>query len=37
VAHLDALRKIRATATDPEHRNEIDRVIAALGKSGETE
>jgi retinol-binding protein 3 len=31
-AHLDALRKIRATATDPEHRNELDRAIAALGK-----
>lgn len=31
-AHLDALRKIRATATDPAHRNELDRAIAALGK-----
>ena len=31
-AHLDALRKIRATATDPEHRSELDRVIAALSK-----
>ena len=31
-AHLDALKKIRATATDPEHRNELDRAIAALGK-----
>ena len=31
-AHLDALRKIRATATDPEHRNELDRAIAAIGK-----
>ena len=32
VAHLDALRKIRATATDPEHRHELDRAIAAVGK-----
>ena len=31
-AHLDALRKKRASATDPEHRNELDRAIAALGK-----
>jgi C-terminal processing protease CtpA/Prc len=31
-AHLDALKKIRATATDPEHRNELDRAIAAVGK-----
>jgi C-terminal processing protease CtpA/Prc len=31
-AHLDALKTIRATATDPEHRSEIDRAIAALGK-----
>jgi len=31
-AHLDALEKIRATATDPEHRSELDRAIAALGK-----
>lgn len=29
-AHLDALRKIRATVSDPDHRNEIDRAIAAL-------
>ena len=29
-AHLDALNKIRATATDPEHRKELDRAIAAL-------
>ena len=31
-AHLDALKKLRAKATDPEHRNELDRAIAALGK-----
>ena len=31
-AHLDALKKIRATATDAEHRNELDRAIAAIGK-----
>ena len=31
-AHLDALKKIRATAADPEHRNELDRAIAAIGK-----
>ena len=31
-AHLDALNKIRATATDPEHRNELDRAIAAIRK-----
>ena len=31
-AHLDALKKIRATASDPEHRNELDRAIAGLGK-----
>jgi C-terminal processing protease CtpA/Prc len=31
-AHLDALKKIRATATDPQHRSELDRAIAALGK-----
>ncbi len=31
-AHLDALKKIRATATDPEHRSELDRAIASLGK-----
>jgi C-terminal processing protease CtpA/Prc len=31
-AHLEALRKIRATATDPEHRHELDRAIAAVGK-----
>ena len=29
-AHLDALKKIRPTATDPGHRNELDRAIAAL-------
>jgi C-terminal processing protease CtpA/Prc len=31
-AHLDALKKILQTATDPGHRNELDRAIAALGK-----
>src|SRR5688572_27943000 len=31
-AHLDALKKIRATATDPEHRNELDRAIGAIGR-----
>lgn len=31
-AHLDALTKIRATATDPQHRSELDRAIAALRK-----
>ena len=40
-SHLDALKKIRASVTDPEHRNELDRAIAALGKQasaeGETE
>lgn len=30
-AHLDALKKIRATATDPAHRAELDRAIAAAG------
>ena len=29
-AHLDALKKIRATATDPGHRDELDRAIATL-------
>ena len=29
-AHLDALRKLRATATDPRHQQELDRVIATL-------
>ncbi len=31
-AHLDALKKLRAAATDPEHRNELDRAIAAIRK-----
>lgn len=31
-AHLDALNKLRAAATDPEHRNELDRAIAAIRK-----
>ena len=29
-AHLDALEKIRATATEPGHRNALDLAIAAL-------
>ena len=32
-AHLDALKKIRQTATDAGHRDELDRAIAALGKT----
>jgi hypothetical protein len=32
-AHLDALNRIRATATDPQHRSELDRAIAAVRKS----
>jgi C-terminal processing protease CtpA/Prc len=30
-AHVDALKKIRSTATDTGHRDEIDRAITALG------
>jgi hypothetical protein len=30
-AHLDALKKVRAAATDPAHRAELDRAITALG------
>jgi retinol-binding protein 3 len=30
VAHIDALRKLRTTATDPRHQQELDRVIATL-------
>lgn len=30
--HLDALTRLRAAATDPAHRNELDRAIAALRK-----
>ena len=30
-AHLDALKKIRAAATDPAHQSELDRAIVALG------
>jgi retinol-binding protein 3 len=33
-AHLDALKKLRSTATDPAHRSELDRAIQAIG--GET-
>lgn len=29
-AHLDALKKIRAAATDPQHRAELDRAIASV-------
>jgi C-terminal processing protease CtpA/Prc len=29
-AHLDALKKIRSSATDPGHRTELDRAIAAV-------
>ena len=29
-AHLDALKKIRAAATDPLHQSELDRAIAAV-------
>ena len=31
-AHLDALKKLRSVATDPLHRNELDRAIAAIRK-----
>lgn len=31
-AHLDALHKLRASATDPQHRTELDRAIAAVRK-----
>lgn len=31
-AHLDALRKILAVATDPAHRADLDRAIAVLNK-----
>ena len=33
-AHLDALKKIRETATDSRHKEQLDRAIAALEKSG---
>jgi hypothetical protein len=33
-AHLDALKKIRATATDPRHRAQLESAIAALDKRG---
>jgi hypothetical protein len=29
-AHLDALKKVRATATDPRHQQQLDAAIAAL-------
>jgi C-terminal processing protease CtpA/Prc len=31
-AHLAALKTLREAATDPEHRNELDRAIAAIGR-----
>jgi C-terminal processing protease CtpA/Prc len=31
-AHIDALKKLRASATDPTHRSELDRAIAAIRK-----
>lgn len=33
-AHLAALKKIRETATDTRHRDELDRAIAAVEKQG---
>jgi C-terminal processing protease CtpA/Prc len=33
-AHLDALKKIRAAATDPRHREQLDTAISTLTKSG---
>ncbi|HJR59682.1 MAG TPA: S41 family peptidase [Vicinamibacterales bacterium] len=33
-AHLDALKKVRAAATDPRHREQLGAAIAALEKSG---
>ena len=36
-AHLDALKKIRERATDARHREDLDRAIAALQKSGSAE
>jgi C-terminal processing protease CtpA/Prc len=32
-AHLDALKKVRAAATDPAHRADLDRAMAAIGRS----
>ncbi|MBA2302189.1 MAG: S41 family peptidase [Acidobacteria bacterium] len=32
-AHLDALKKLRATAADPRHRDQLDAAIAALDKA----
>ena len=32
-AHLDALQKLRATATDPRHQKDLDAAIAALRKT----
>jgi C-terminal processing protease CtpA/Prc len=33
-AHLDALQKIRASATEQRHRDQLDAAIAALASSG---
>ena len=35
-AHLDALKKIRQTATDPRHRDQLDAAITALQKQSGT-
>lgn len=32
-AHLDALKNVRETATDPRHQQDLDRAIAALQKT----
>jgi C-terminal processing protease CtpA/Prc len=32
-AHLDALKKIRASATDPRHQKDLDAAIEALQKA----
>jgi retinol-binding protein 3 len=36
-AHLEALKKVRETATDARHREQLDRAIAALQKPGSGE
>jgi retinol-binding protein 3 len=36
-AHLEALTRLRATATETRHREQLDRAIAALQKSGSTQ
>jgi hypothetical protein len=35
-AHMDALKKIRADATDPRHQQQLDAAIAALQKRSQT-